>query len=135
LPENLQVRGLRLKVLLKSLLATKVPGSMVSRRKEGLDIPVHAWLRGPLRGLLLDTLAPRRVRASGIFSPAMVQNLIQDHLEKRVNVGYHLWGLMTLFLWLDRWGIGTSSNLRSASAPVDESSEMELSETTNSRTA
>jgi asparagine synthase (glutamine-hydrolysing) len=135
LPENLQVKGVRLKVLLKSLLATKVPGSMVSRRKEGLDIPVHAWLRGPLRGLLLDTLAPRRVRESGIFSPAMVQHLIEDHIEKRVNAGYHLWGLMTLFLWLDRWGIGTSSNSRSESAPVDEATEMELREIANSRTA
>jgi asparagine synthase (glutamine-hydrolysing) len=35
----------------------------------------------------------------------MVQDLIDDHLERRVNAGYHLWGLLTLFLWMDRWGI------------------------------
>ena len=124
LPQNLQVRGARLKILLKSLHAIKLPRSMVRRRKEGLDIPVHAWLRGPLRDLLLDVLSPNRVRASEIFIPAMVEKLIDDHLARRVNAGYHLWGLLTLFLWMDRWGIHPSS-LSSEYAHPDEPSEME----------
>ena len=27
------------------------------------------------------------------------------HLEQRANLGYHFWGLLTLFLWMKRWGI------------------------------
>jgi asparagine synthase (glutamine-hydrolysing) len=127
LPENLHVRGPRLKILLRSLLATILPASMVSTRKEGLDIPVHAWLRGPLRDLLLDVLSPRRVRASQIFNPAMLQELIDDHLERRVNAGYHLWGLLTLFLWMERWGIHPSSSSWSERARSDELPDMEPS--------
>ena len=135
LPENLQVRGTQLKILLKSLLATKVPAPMVRKRKEGLDIPVHAWLRGPLRELLLDVLSPGRVRASQIFIPAMVEKLIDDHLARRVNAGYHLWGLLTLFLWMDRWGIQPSSGLSSKHARLDELPDMELRNTAASFSA
>ena len=28
-------------------------------------------------------------------------------MERRINVGYHLWGLLTLFLWMKRWKIET----------------------------
>jgi asparagine synthase (glutamine-hydrolysing) len=36
-----------------------------------------------------------------------VQSLIRDHMERRINVGYHLWGLLTLFLWMKRWKVET----------------------------
>jgi asparagine synthase (glutamine-hydrolysing) len=26
-------------------------------------------------------------------------------MERRANLGYHLWGLLTLFLWMKRWNI------------------------------
>jgi len=135
LPQNLQVRGARLKILLKSLCATKLPGWVVRRRKEGLDIPVHAWLRGPIRELLLDVLSPGRVRASQIFIPAMVEKLIDDHLARRVNAGYQLWGLLTLFLWMDRWRIQPSSGLSSEDARSDEPPDMEPRQTAASFSA
>jgi len=34
-----------------------------------------------------------------------MQALIRDHMERRVNAGYHLWGLLTLFLWMKRWKV------------------------------
>jgi len=37
-----------------------------------------------------------------------VRRLLDDHLERRANVGYHLWGLLTLFLWMKRWNIETT---------------------------
>ena len=35
----------------------KLPASVLQRSKIGFDIPAHEWLRGPLRALLLETLA------------------------------------------------------------------------------
>ena len=31
-----------------------------------------------------------------------------DHLNRRRNYGYHLWGLLTLFLWIRQWKIGAT---------------------------
>ena len=46
---------------------------------------------------------------SHLFSPEAVQQLIDAHLERRENFGYHLWGLMTLFLWMKRWDVSVES--------------------------
>jgi asparagine synthase (glutamine-hydrolysing) len=66
---------------------------------------VHDWLRGVLSPLLLDTISEDNVRASGLFHWAGVEKILTDHLERRANLGYHLWGLMILLLWMKEWKI------------------------------
>jgi asparagine synthase (glutamine-hydrolysing) len=53
----------------------------------------------------LDTLNPGVLRASGLFQPGVLERWMADHLEGRVNIGFHLWGLMILFLWMEKWQI------------------------------
>jgi asparagine synthase (glutamine-hydrolysing) len=45
------------------------------------------------------------VRATSLFDAGVTSRLISDHKDKRINAGYQLWGLLTLFLWLKRWDI------------------------------
>jgi asparagine synthase (glutamine-hydrolysing) len=105
LPENFKIRGGKLKYILRELMRDRLPTSVLSRKKEGFDIPAHDWLRTTLRPLLLDVLNEHDVRESGIFSWPAVRDLLRSHLERRANLGYHLWGLLILFLWMKRWGI------------------------------
>ncbi|MCL6546485.1 MAG: asparagine synthase (glutamine-hydrolyzing) [Bryobacteraceae bacterium] len=107
LPESFKIRGWTLKFLLRELMRGRLPAEVLKRSKQGFDIPAHDWLRGPLRTLLLDTLTDEAVAASGLFRPEAVRALIRAHLERKANYGYHLWGLLTLFLWLRRWRIAT----------------------------
>jgi len=111
LPENLKIRGNRLKFVLRELMRHRLPPAVVRRRKEGFDIPAHHWLRTVLRPLLLDTLNERTVRESGIFSWPAIEATLHAHLERRANLGYHLWGLLVLFLWMKRWGIAPPSEV------------------------
>jgi len=92
-------------VILKRLMKGKLPESILRRPKIGLDIPIHDWLRGPLRELLMDTFSHKAIEETGLFHKNAVQNLIADHMDRRMNVGYHLWGLMTLFLWMKHWNV------------------------------
>ena len=105
LPEHLKIRGSRLKVVLRELMRDRLPKSVVVRPKEGFDIPVHQWLRTVLRPLLTDTLSERQVQESGVFSWPAIDRILRKHLDRRANLGYHLWGLLTLFLWMKRWRI------------------------------
>ena len=109
LPENYKVRGWQLKFLLRELMKGKLPLAVLRRKKEGFDIPAHDWLRGSLKPLLLDTLTEQAVRETRIFRWEGVQSVIKRHMERRENLGYHLWGLLTLFLWIKRWNIQTRS--------------------------
>ena len=114
LPEHLKIRGGRLKFLLRELMRDRLPRPVLRRRKEGFDIPAHHWLRTVLRPLLLDTLNERAVAESGIFSWPAVEATLRAHLERRANLGYHLWGLLVLFLWMKHWGITPPSPARAS---------------------
>jgi asparagine synthase (glutamine-hydrolysing) len=109
LPENYKLRGSRLKFLLKELMKGKLPPAILRRKKVGFDIPAHDWFRGVLKPLLLDTLTEQSVRDSQIFRWEGVQAVIKRHMERRESYGYHLWGLLILFLWIKRWNIQTLS--------------------------
>ena len=109
LPASMKVNGSRQKVLLKELMQDKLPASILGRQKAGLDIPSHEWLRGPLRPLLLDTLQAGIAEHGGIFRKSVIDGCVREHLDRRANMGYHLWGLMILFLWMRKWRIQTAA--------------------------
>ena len=65
-PSRLLRRGGLNKFLLRRILPGLVPDVVWQRReKMGFPVPHERWLRGPLRGLLHETLAPERVAARG----------------------------------------------------------------------
>jgi asparagine synthase (glutamine-hydrolysing) len=105
LPSSFKIRGSRQKVILKDLMKGKLPTSVLQRSKIGFDIPVHEWLRGPLRPLLLETIDSVGAQHADFFSRSAIDDVVRLHLERRANLGYHLWGLMVLFLWMKRWRI------------------------------
>ncbi|MBI4904919.1 MAG: asparagine synthase (glutamine-hydrolyzing) [Acidobacteria bacterium] len=116
LPDRLKVNGSNLKFVLRELMRDKLPPAIWQRRKEGFDIPAHHWFRGPLKELLLDTLSDKAVAETGIFDPAQMRALLRDHFDRRANYGYHLWGLLTLFLWMKRWNIVTANDTKESLA-------------------
>jgi asparagine synthase (glutamine-hydrolysing) len=109
LPERMKIDGRRHKVVLKGLMQNKLPASVLRRSKTGLDIPTHDWLRGTLRPLLMETLSPAALDETNLFRRDGIESLIKEHMERRANLGYHLWGLLILFLWIRHWNIQTAS--------------------------
>jgi asparagine synthase (glutamine-hydrolysing) len=110
LPAPLKIRGSKQKVLLKELMRDKLPASVLERKKVGFDIPAHEWLRGCLRPLMMDVLTDGLADHSELFRREMVEKYARRHLAREINVGYHLWGLMMLFLWMKKWGIQTTAS-------------------------
>jgi asparagine synthase (glutamine-hydrolysing) len=109
LPPAHKMQGSHQKIVLKQLMKNKLPEMILRRKKVGFDIPAHEWLRGPLRELLLDTLREGLAEYDSLFRPGMVQELVRLHLKRRKNIGYHLWGLLLLFLWMKKWRIQAAS--------------------------
>ena len=105
LPESLKIRGGNLKRVLRELMRDRLPKAVIHRSKEGFDIPTHHWFRTVLRPLLQDTINQRAVRESGLLVWSEIEKRMRAHWERRANLGYHLWGLLVLFLWMKRWNI------------------------------
>lgn len=110
LPDHFRLRGSQSKYVLRQLMRDKLPRSILQKPKVGFDIPVHEWLRGVLKPLLLDIVTERAVAESNLFHWRGVEGLIREHMERRANWGYHLWGLMILLMWMKRWNIETPAS-------------------------
>jgi asparagine synthase (glutamine-hydrolysing) len=108
LPADLKIRGSQQKLILRQLMQDKLPPAVLTRKKIGFDIPAHDWLRGPLRELLVDTLQAGAAEHAELFNSEVLLNFVRLHLERKANIGYHLWGLLILFLWMNKWQIQTS---------------------------
>ena len=118
LPEEFKVRGTRQKVILKELMREKLPAAILGRKKVGFDIPAHEWLRGTLRDLLLDSLQFGLREYGEIFNAGAVHSLAKRHLERQINAGYHLWGLLILFLWMKQWKIQAAEPVQEEQRPL-----------------
>jgi asparagine synthase (glutamine-hydrolysing) len=105
LPAKLKIRGSQQKVVLRELMKDKLSPVILNRKKIGFDIPAHQWLRGPLRGLLEDSLQFGLSEYGQLFRRDGIELLMKRHFQRKINVGYHLWGLLILFLWMKRWQV------------------------------
>ncbi len=119
LPSQLKIRGSMQKVLLKTMMRGKLPAQILTRKKIGFDIPAHEWFRGPLRPLLREAIDYARTEHAGFFRMVEIEALVRAHLERRANLGYHLWGLMILFFWMKKWGIQTGALAEPASRKME----------------
>ena len=107
LPASLKIQGRRQKLVLKHLMEDKLPPSIVGRTKIGFDIPAHQWLRGPLRSLLEETIRFGLGEYRTLFRKDCIEELMRRHFRREINIGYHLWGLLILFLWMKKWRVET----------------------------
>ena len=110
LPAGLKIRGACQKYILKQLMKGKLPKSILLRKKVGFDIPTHEWLRGPLRSLLEETVTSGASEHGELFQPNILETYVSQHLERQANLGYQLWGLMLLFLWMKKWRIQVTAD-------------------------
>jgi asparagine synthase (glutamine-hydrolysing) len=105
LPERFKIRGRQQKYLLRRLMRGRLPEAVLTRQKVGFDIPAHDWLRTTLKPLLRQVLNPAALARTGLFHSEAIQQLMRDHFDRRVNAGFHLWSLMILLLWMEKWQI------------------------------
>lgn len=112
LPDALKLRSGTGKVLLRALALRRGLGAVGRRRKRGFSIPVHAWLRGPLRRTMLELLDRDGLESTGIFDPSAVRARVDDHLSGRSTIGFELWGLMVFMAWWRRFVDAPLESLR-----------------------
>lgn len=101
LPEKfkMNLRTGKTKLLLRAQ-AKRIFGDFIANRpKRGFSIPLHSWLRGPLREVVGDLLSPDSIRAMGIFDPLHVSQILNKHLSGQASYGFELWGLAILVAW------------------------------------
>jgi len=104
LPEDLKLRGSRLKYLLKELARRRgLPHDLVDRRKQGFGVPIGAWFRGELRTWVENILEDPRTRGRGFIDQAEASRLLREHLAGSTEHTVRIWNLVMLELWQRTW--------------------------------
>jgi asparagine synthase (glutamine-hydrolysing) len=101
LPIRFKVRHGHRKWILRSVVDRYVPRELVDRPKTGFGVPLHSWLRGPLRDWAESLLDDRRLAAEGYFRPAPIVTKWRQHLSGQQNWHYYLWDILMFQAWLE----------------------------------
>jgi asparagine synthase (glutamine-hydrolysing) len=97
LEEHHKVKGGAGKYLLKKLAERHFPKKFVHRRKMGFGIPMAAWLRGPLRQTLQDTLLDGEIMMP--LQMARIQKELNAFLAGADQHTSRIWALLMYGQW------------------------------------
>lgn len=98
IPASLRT-GLDPKALMKEVGQDLLPGAFLSAPKRGFILPLTAWTRGELSGLVRELLSPQALSAQSIFAPTVWSEIVEPHLLGLADYTQQLWTLFMFQLW------------------------------------
>ena len=103
MPSRLKLAGGAGKAIFKRAMGDALPREVLERRKMGFGVPLGSWFRNELRDYARDTLLDARARQRGLFAPAAVEGLLDEHARGRRDLSASLWALVMFEEWARRW--------------------------------
>ncbi len=100
LPVEMKMNRRRGKLILRKAFADILPPEVLAARKQGFGVPLGQWLRNELRQAMEETLLDQSFLDCGIFRPAAIRGLVNDHIRGKDDHRHRLWTLMVLARWL-----------------------------------
>ena len=100
LPSRFKMQGITKKRVLRQSQVERLRASTLKQRKLGFNAPFSRWVAGPLLSIARDVLSDAALGAW--FKRTEIDALIDDHLAKKRDNGYRLFGLVCFALWLRR---------------------------------
>lgn len=101
LPTQLKIHDGQGKWPLRQVLRRYLPEPLFERPKQGFNVPIGPWLRGPLHDWAQDLLDPHRIRRDGVLDSRRVQACWQEHQIGRRDRSRYLWAVLMIQCWLD----------------------------------
>jgi asparagine synthase (glutamine-hydrolysing) len=102
IPSRWKIHQGQTKWILKQACQDRLPPSILRRPKQGFEMPVNAWLRGPLRQRFQDQVLASSP-LDGLLDRRKAAELFASHQSGRGQHGETLWALLVLSAWAGRY--------------------------------
>jgi len=102
-PRSLKVEGTTGKHILKRALEKILPHDLLYEPKRGFGAPVREWFREGLGGWFDAHLLNSTMRQRDLLDYTFVARMLEEHRSRKRDWGFHLWALLNLSLWYERW--------------------------------
>jgi asparagine synthase (glutamine-hydrolysing) len=99
IPGRQRLPGFRTKALLRDAARNLVPSAILKRRKMGFPVPLDGWLRGKFWPIVEEMVLGPRAASRGLFDPATLRHLAEDHRSGAASHAERLWLLINLEQW------------------------------------
>ncbi len=99
LPTNQKVRAGRGKFALREALRSRIPADVLDGRKMGFDVPLRAWLAGPLAPTVMEAVESLPTRW---FDRDVLRRRVAEHQSGAHDRSNLLWSLVVLEHWRRR---------------------------------
>src|SRR6478672_7180548 len=103
LPRSLKVEGTSGKHILKRALEDILPRDLLYEKKRGFGAPVREWFRESLGTWFDDHLMNSTMRRRDLLNYEYIVRMLSEHRKGTKDWGFHLWALLNLSLWYERW--------------------------------
>jgi asparagine synthase (glutamine-hydrolysing) len=103
LPVDLKIKGTSGKHILKRALEKVLPADLLYRPKRGFGAPIREWFRGDSGEMLSGLIMNSSIRRRELLDYAFIAQLVDEHRRGVRDWSFHLWALLNVSLWYDRW--------------------------------
>jgi asparagine synthase (glutamine-hydrolysing) len=102
-PTELKIKGHSGKHVLKQALENVLPADLLYRQKRGFGAPIREWFRSASGAMLGELIMRSSIRDRSFFDYQFVSQLLEEHRRGKHDWSFHLWAVLNVSLWYDRW--------------------------------
>jgi asparagine synthase (glutamine-hydrolysing) len=110
IPSRWKIQRGQTKAILKQSVRGSLPESILERRKQGFEVPIDDWLRGPLQPMFESAVLDRGARVAGLIDQDVALRIYRSHLSGASRQGNVLWSLLVLARWAERYVSASSGS-------------------------
>tara|TARA_Y100001968_G_C19454442_1_gene771575 strand:- start:15500 stop:17431 length:1932 start_codon:yes stop_codon:yes gene_type:complete len=87
------------KKILKNLAYKYIPYNILNRPKQGFNVPIGDWLKGPLKEWVEDTINSTDLKQDGYLNSCVVRDRWNEFLHGKRNWERYIWNVLMFQTW------------------------------------
>jgi len=98
-PENLKLRFLKDKYILRKIMETKLPKNIITRKKQRWFVPIDNWFESDLMDIFKELYSEKNVKKLDYFKYEYIKKMISDFKKSKLYYARQMWSLLVFELW------------------------------------